>query len=302
MDRLEKDIPVSNPVPSVPGYPAPLTLVTLALVVMFCRSNRACISGLSRFLNNSTQNGNADLSDIYSSTPDYVKDHISRLISTRYDAALRRMSREDIRCADENPVEYIYPFIRLLLLEVNAQVQELCYVLETQFIEGAAGNANTQILEEIWVRLHDVEQDMSASLGSLTNFASPNQTKTDSLLNDFKALMQQIGRAQHDLREYLNRHVSMKSLEESRVAVIESRKSIELADSVKRLTQIALIFVPLNLVTSLFGMNFVEFGTGKLHIWIFFVVACLLCLAVAMAVFVLSWHRKAKRPGAESTR
>ena len=64
----------------------------------------------------------------------------------------------------------------------------------------------------------------------------------------------------------------MKSLEESRIAVLESRKSIELADSVKRLTQIALIFVPLNLVTSLFGMNFVELGSGKMHIWIFVVV------------------------------
>ena len=255
------------------------------------------MSGLSRFLNNSTQNGNADLSDTYSSTPDYIKDHISRLPSTRYDAALRRMSREDIRCADKNPVEYIYPFIRLLLIEVNARVQELGYVLETQFLEGAAGEADTRVLEGIWVQLHDVEQDMSASLDSLTKFASPNQTKTDPLLNDFEALMQQISRSQHDLREYLNRHVSMKSLEESRVAVMESRKSIELADSVKRLTQIALVFVPLNLVTSFFGMNFVEFGTGKLHVWLFVAAACLLCLMVAMAVFVTSWYRKTKKLG-----
>jgi Mg2+ and Co2+ transporter CorA len=207
------------------------------------------------------------------------------------------MSREDIHSADKNPVEYIYPFIRLLLIEVNSQVQELGYVLESQFLEGAAGEANTRILQGIWVRLHDIEVDMSASLDSLTNFASSNQTKTGPVLNDFKALMQHISHVQHDLREYLNRHVSMKSLEESRLAVIESRKSIELADSVKRLTQIALIFVPLNLVTSLFGMNFVEFGTGKLHVWIFVAVACLLCVIVAIAVFVTSSRGKLKSLG-----
>lgn len=249
---------------------------------------------MSRFFNNNIRGDDSNPPPIFSSIAEYFQDHVNRLPSTRYEAALRRMSREEIRSANQNPVEFIYPFAKLLLIEITARIQNQTFHLESQFLEGAAGEADTRILEVSWAVIHDIEQDMSASFHNLTHFASSDPTKTAPLVGDFKALMRQIDRAQHDLREYLNRHVGMKSLEESRLAVMESRKSIELADSVKRLTQIALIFVPLNLVTSLFGMNFVEFGTGKLQIWVFVTVLCVLGLIVTMAVFFLFYYKKLK--------
>ena len=205
------------------------------------------------------------------------------------------MSREDVRSATKCPVEFIYPFAQILIREIHARVQEIEHDLESQFFFGAAGGADTKALEASWATLHDIEVDMRDSLGSLTGFAAPGSSKTASLIVDFDALMRQIGNVRQELRDYLARHVSMKSLEESRIAVLESRKSIELADSVRRLTQLAFVFIPLNMVTSLFGMNMVEFGTGTLHIWVFVAVALGLSLVVGLAVFIFSRRAKQKR-------
>ena len=53
----------------------------------------------------------------------------------------------------------------------------------------------------------------------------------------------------------------------------ESKKAIVQAKSVARLTLLAFFFIPLSFVTSFFGMNFVELGTGKLSIWVWFAVS-----------------------------
>ncbi|OBT64481.1 hypothetical protein VE03_05375 [Pseudogymnoascus sp. 23342-1-I1] len=48
----------------------------------------------------------------------------------------------------------------------------------------------------------------------------------------------------------------------------ESRKAFENADDQKRLMILAYFFLPLSLVSSIFGMNVKEFGTGSQHIWL----------------------------------
>lgn len=53
----------------------------------------------------------------------------------------------------------------------------------------------------------------------------------------------------------------------------ESKKGILQAESTTRLSLLAVFFLPINLVTSFFGMNFKQFGQGPLHIWISF--ACM---------------------------
>jgi hypothetical protein len=53
----------------------------------------------------------------------------------------------------------------------------------------------------------------------------------------------------------------------------EARKSTETAISVARLTKLAFIFIPLNFVTSFYGMNMKQFGSGNVSLWIFFATA-----------------------------
>ena len=62
--------------------------------------------------------------------------------------------------------------------------------------------------------------------------------------------------------------------------LIESKKATVQAEGVTRLTLLAYYFLPLNLITSFFGMNFKENGTGKISLWLTFV--------VLVPIFVLS--------------
>jgi len=50
--------------------------------------------------------------------------------------------------------------------------------------------------------------------------------------------------------------------------LMESQKTVERADDQRRLTVAAYLFLPLSLVSSLFGMNVKELGTGTQHIWL----------------------------------
>ena len=53
--------------------------------------------------------------------------------------------------------------------------------------------------------------------------------------------------------------------------LLESRKAIEQARSVARLTFLAFLFIPLSFTASFFGMNFREFVGDGLSIWVWFV-------------------------------
>ncbi|KAN0095891.1 hypothetical protein V8E51_016602 [Hyaloscypha variabilis] len=60
---------------------------------------------------------------------------------------------------------------------------------------------------------------------------------------------------------------------QNRAIIVESRKAIEQSERVKKLTMLASFFVPLSFSTSVFGMNFREFGQGRLSVWLFAVVS-----------------------------
>jgi len=57
-----------------------------------------------------------------------------------------------------------------------------------------------------------------------------------------------------------------------RVQLKESQTALRKADGLHRLSLLAFFFLPLSMTTSLFGMNFKEFGTGNLSIWVCFIV------------------------------
>lgn len=60
---------------------------------------------------------------------------------------------------------------------------------------------------------------------------------------------------------------AMASLDESRMGIEHAKRGIEQNARVKRLTQLALVFIPLSFSTSLFGMNLEMLGTGTAKAW-----------------------------------
>ena len=60
----------------------------------------------------------------------------------------------------------------------------------------------------------------------------------------------------------------------NRAIVAESKKAIDQAERLKKLTLLASFFIPLSFTTSLFGTNFSEIAPGNyLSIWVFFAVS-----------------------------
>lgn len=64
----------------------------------------------------------------------------------------------------------------------------------------------------------------------------------------------------------------------------ESKRAITQAGSVKRLTFIAFVYIPLSFTTSLFGMNVRQLGSGEMPLWVW-VATSVLVLMLTVAVF-----------------
>ncbi|KAF3392840.1 hypothetical protein F1880_008881, partial [Penicillium rolfsii] len=75
----------------------------------------------------------------------------------------------------------------------------------------------------------------------------------------------------------------------NRFGLIASIKSASKAESVGRISILAFIFVPLSFITSFFGMNIVEFGSGSVSLWIFIASATVLMFVVLVVWSLSSW-------------
>lgn len=81
------------------------------------------------------------------------------------------------------------------------------------------------------------------------------------LVDDFQALLTEARNLKDYIRDLTNPHVSLFALK-------ESKQSIRLADSVRRLSILAFIFLPLSFSSSLFGMNVRELSNTPLRAFV----------------------------------
>lgn len=86
------------------------------------------------------------------------------------------------------------------------------------------------------------------------------------LQRDFKNLLDQAKELSDQCDKGMN--VFMNS-----TMIMESKRAIRQAEGVAKLTRLALFYVPLSFTTGFFGMNFYQFGTGRLSIWVYFVIS-----------------------------
>jgi Mg2+ and Co2+ transporter CorA len=92
-----------------------------------------------------------------------------------------------------------------------------------------------------------------------------------------------------------NHHVAINILT-SAAALNESKKQIDLATQVTKLTVLATVFLPLSFVTGLFGMNFVELEGLSIYVWAVVTAAIgLVTLAVYKWDDVRTWVGELRR-------
>jgi len=142
---------------------------------------------------------------------------------------------------------------------------------------------NRSILDQHVVRLKDCVAFVEGSGAMKWPKASEERQKakatstSQALLADFQYLL---GKAT-TLAQTCERGMGIAS---NNAMVAESRTAIDHAKRMSKLTLLAFFFVPASFTTSLFGMNFEQFGTGKLSIWAWIVV---LVTTYAVALIML---------------
>lgn len=102
--------------------------------------------------------------------------------------------------------------------------------------------------------------NLSKSLTNLNKFRKQNlpESRTGeivSMIEDIREILRALDSVQADFDRFKNAWTSERALE-------DSREAVRYADSVGRVTTLAFFFIPLSFVTSTFGMNVTQFGSG----------------------------------------
>lgn len=193
---------------------------------------------------------------------------------------LQRLSKEEVDAANRKPVEYIYPYARLSAMRYSRHLELVRS--EVNFERSAYEDWEVDHLRESRTLSRSIISELTASYRSLSRHSDPGSNDWRSLQVDYDEILAQARQFEEDIKDHMTTCVGIMTLK-------ESKKSIQLADSVRRITQLAFIFVPLTFVTSIFGMNLEGFGTGNIKTWVFLVVASAVTITV-FALLIMSRH------------
>lgn len=129
-------------------------------------------------------------------------------------------------------------------------------------------------LDPKWPRLYDTNSEGVAEKKERT------VRTANLLLTDFNKLF---SRTQYLLAQCQSgMSVCMNS-----AAIAESQRAIYQAKQVQQLTRLAFFYIPLSFTTSFFGMNMGLFGSGGLHLWVWFLVSIPLVILSYVALALL---------------
>ncbi|KAF3008201.1 hypothetical protein E8E14_008561 [Neopestalotiopsis sp. 37M] len=105
---------------------------------------------------------------------------------------------------------------------------------------------------------------------SAQNFARVHRIADSQELASIVAEMERLTFGIATLKEHMEKAMQKHVAE---LSLAESRKAIEMTDSVKLLTQLAFLFVPLTFSASIFGVNAAELGSGSRPFSLFLITA-----------------------------
>ena len=136
-------------------------------------------------------------------------------------------------------------------------------------------NLLDEYIESVSNTVHLLRKGGGSSWQTAESRSKISKDNRETLQNDFDHLLRKA-------KFLANLCVEGSNTIMQKASLAESRKGLSQAAAIGRLTLLAFIFLPLSFAASLFGMNFREFGSGKLSIWVF--VATLLPLLVVSLV------------------
>ncbi|KAK3327095.1 hypothetical protein B0T19DRAFT_399999 [Cercophora scortea] len=188
---------------------------------------------------------------------------------------------------ENNLIHFVLPHVRHLLNNFSQRLErfrlDTASALNPDVPDAWDGNVRKE--ERIYFGVYTYGERISQCATSLDHFLALHQKKPSTALknatDDFAILLKEAIELRDALHDQLGRRAAILSLQ-------ESRKSIQMADSLKTLTQLAFVFTPLNFAMSIFGANIVEFGSGTAPAWALAVTAVVIGLTTMLTWLVWS--------------
>lgn len=210
--------------------------------------------------------------DLVASESDFPQDYPA-LLSSLLIQSLLRSSQADLTAARPHYQQLLAPFVRLiashLFLSRLPQYESLAEVVTDDY------DHQTDATEQFFTDLRAV-QDLHVSAQSFFGLNNANGNGRSSIIADLEYLRDRYEFVDQYRRSQIGYKASILSLEESRLGIQQNQ-------TVKRLTQLAFIFIPLSFLTSVFGMN-IDILTGdRAKRWTVIVGAVLVYLVVGIS-------------------
>jgi CorA-like Mg2+ transporter protein len=188
----------------------------------------------------------------------------------------------DFNMSDPSLSSLAYYPIKAAIAEWMVYIQIMnSYIKSYEYSFESVGRKIDSVRNEDVVELHRWRRRSKQSLHKLRVLKAcvehwkqerPDSQRSDLLLRDIQHVIDQIEQDRHSID-------ILASIATSMVQLMDARRSVVEAMSVRHLTYIALIFIPLAFVASLFSMTG-DYAPGKSRFWIYWVTALPLLLLV----------------------
>lgn len=205
--------------------------------------------------------------------------------------SLKTLPAVNLERATNNPFVLLSPF-------VWGSISVWFRRLEAYRDDSDNTGSKIEDVERDWRALREMRETMNTVFGG-SLFPNPENSRDPGLLRDFNFVVEEYEIYYNILREKFNYEASSASLKASLASLEESRRGIQQNHSVKRLTQLAFVFIPLSFITSTFGMN-VDVLTGdKAKWWTVLIGAVIVYFIVGVPFLLIRWRDSRKRSGDE---
>jgi hypothetical protein len=209
---------------------------------------------------------------------------------------LHSLDAAQIRSANENPIEYLTPFFELLEAHCHHVTQSLriTHQHNTEYSHIPQSTlARDQLLFTAWKDARGHIEDFQSMICRIEAYQDILKSRSGSNIYISKRmdmvsrrqqrLLDKARNAEQHIRDTIQLNVGNLSLQ-------ESRKSLQQADTIGRVSILAFIFLPLSLVTSFFGMN-VQQLTGVGATWQAIAITASAICVLVIYVCVWTWRK-----------
>ena len=201
---------------------------------------------------------------------------------------LSKLRTHEVQEAHQKPSLFIFPWLYFLAQDLSVNIhmlrehhQELPQNGTREDKLGKMVRGESDLLRATGI-LSDSIDSFDSLIRDLHATAPYNQTPDSP---SYRRLLEYCTEVQAEGHRLIQAIQQKTQLDIGIWSIKESRRSIEEAVAVKKLTQLAFMFIPLSFVTSVFGMNIVEItGTGA-KLWTFLATAA----CIGMSVSLIWW-------------